>query len=149
MFTRATEVARRNLLIVDDDLSQLRLFEILLEDLGLPHRCFHAPDGPDALKFLRRHPPYQDALRPELIVLDVNMPGMNGCDLLREIKRDPGLKTIPVVMFSSTKNDRDFTSCYEANANACIQKPSDYESSLRVVRILENFWFRTAQLPKI
>ena len=148
MGTRATEGEARDLLIVDDDPSQARLFEILLEDLGLQHRCFHAQSGEEALSFLRRQAPYVDAPRPELIVLDLNMPGMHGCDLLREIKRDAHLRRIPVIMFSSTASEREFAGCYNDNANACIQKPADYEASLEVVRGLERFWFHTARLPK-
>jgi two-component system, chemotaxis family, response regulator Rcp1 len=147
MAIKATEGEGRDLLIVDDDLGQIRLFRILLEDLDLPHRCFHASNGHDALRFVRRQPPYQNAPRPELIMLDLNMPGMDGCDFLREIKRDSDLSRIPVIIFSSTNDQREITRCYEENANACIQKPSDYEASLEVVRGIENFWFRTATLP--
>src|SRR4051794_4761341 len=97
-----TKGRSRDLLIVDDDPNQVRLFEIMLEDLGLEHRCIHALSGQEALKILLRTPPYKDAPRPELIILDLNMPGMHGCDLLRELKRDPEFRGIPVIMFSST-----------------------------------------------
>src|SRR5688572_15995736 len=133
--------------MIDDDAGQARLLEIQLRDLGLEHRCFRTSCGTEALDFLRRQPPYQHAPRPALILLDINMPGMDGCDVLRVIKQDSDLHRIPVIMFSSTNSDQEFTRCYLENANACIRKPKDYETSLEVVREIDRFWFHTAVLP--
>lgn len=137
----------RDLLIVDDDVTQARLFEVLIRHLGLAHKCHHAPGGPQALDFLRRKHRHQNAPRPELILLDLNMPGMDGGSVLREIKGDPDLRCIPVIVFSLGSHDEDFDRCYREYANACVRKPADYEGSLRVVRQIEQFWFHTAQLP--
>jgi len=137
----------RDLLIVDDDIDQAKLFEILLVDLGFDHRCHYAGSGSAAVAFLRKDPPYEDAPRPDLIILDVNMPGLDGCDTLRLIKSDPRLRCIPVVMFSASTNDDDMVRCYKQHANAYVRKPSDLESSLAVVRQIERFWFGTARLP--
>ena len=137
----------RDLLIVDDDHAQARLFELLLEKLGLPHRCHHAVSGRQALDFLHRKGAYECAPQPHLVILDVNMPGMDGYDVLRQIKSDPQLRCIPVIMFSLESCDGVFERCYSEHANACIRKPGDYESTLRVVRELEHFWFHTVHLP--
>ena len=125
---------------------QAYLFEKVLRELGLEHRCFHAPGGNQALDFLRRIVPFENAPRPALIVLDIHMPGMDGCSVLREVKADPNLRRIPVIMFSATNNDEDFARCYDESANACIRKPRDFEGSLQVVGKIERFWFHTAVL---
>jgi two-component system, chemotaxis family, response regulator Rcp1 len=137
----------RDLLIVDDDEAQACLFAHLLRKSGIPHRCHHATDGPKALEFLRRKGRYENAPKPQLIILDLNMPGMDGCAVLREIKADPELHCIPVIMFSLATCHDDFDRCYSERANACIRKPDDYEGTLNVVREIERFWFHTAQLP--
>ena len=138
----------RDLLIVDDDASQARLFEHVLRQLGLPHRCHHSLSGTKALQFLRRQSEYSDAPRPELIILDVNMPDMDGCAVLREIKSDSNLRRIPVVMFSGGSNDDEIRRCYREHANAYVQKPVDFEANVCVVRAIERFWFDTVALPK-
>jgi CheY-like chemotaxis protein len=141
-----TDARRRDLLIVDDDPAQADIFERLLREVGLEHRCYYAPSGNDALEFLRRRSPFQNAPRPDLIILDLNMPGMDGCDVLREIKVDADLRCIPVIIFSATTSVEDLTRCYNESANACIQKPGDFEGGLQVVREIERFWFHTAVL---
>ncbi len=147
MSSVTTDSRVRDLLIVDDDFTQARLFELLMETLDLRHRLHHAPSGKQALDFLRNKPPYENARRVDLIILDVNLPGMDGCAVLREIKSDPELRCIPVIMFSLGFGPEDFERCYSEHANACVRKPVDYENGLRVVRQIEDFWFHTAQLP--
>jgi CheY-like chemotaxis protein len=148
MAANSTDARTRDLLIVDDDPAQAHLFELLVRELGLKHRCFHAAGGVEALDFLHRKSPFQNAPRPALIILDLNMPGMDGYAVLREIKADPDLRHIPVIMFSSTSSDQHFARCYRESANACIRKPADYEAGLEVVREIERFWFATAVLPR-
>jgi CheY-like chemotaxis protein len=141
------DVQCRDLLIVDDDASQARLFEILLRKLGAPHRCHYAPGGRQALDFLRRFGPYCNVPRPELIILDLNMPGLNGCAVLHEIKNDPQLQSIPVIIFSLGTGKPEIDECYSERANAYIQKPVDLEGSMRVVQQIVRFWFGVAALP--
>lgn len=136
----------RDLLIVDDDTTQVYLFRQMLRELGHAHRCHHAPNGIAALDFLYRKAPYKDAPRPELIILDINMPGMNGCEVLSKIKADPALRAIPIIMFSVGMSQDDVNRSYSAHANAYVRKPEDYEASLRVVDQIERFWCRTARL---
>jgi CheY-like chemotaxis protein len=136
----------RNLLIVDDDVNQAKLFGLLLADLGHAHVCHHASSGAAALAFLRRKSPHENAPRPDLIILDVNMPGEDGCETLQTIKSDPELRCIPVIMFTSSPHDADVVRCYTQFANAYVQKPVDLDATLSVVRQIESFWFHTARL---
>lgn len=129
-----------NLLIVDDDPKQVRLMETLMQELGLLHRCYHAMSGAQALAFLKRLTPFEDAPRPQLILLDLNMPGMNGYEVLREIKSDPLFRSIPVVMLSCSGALKDVDACYGEHANAYVQKPLDLEGNLQIVREIDRFW---------
>jgi CheY-like chemotaxis protein len=140
---------RRDLLIIDDDAAQVMLFRCLLRELGYEHQCHHVTSGTEALDFLRVKHPYQNAPRPDLIILDVNMPGMNGCEVLSMIKSDPDLSSIPVVMFSVGLSQAEINRCYEQHANAYLQKPLDYHSNLSLINDLEQFWFHTARLPAL
>ena len=137
----------RNLLIVDDDVTQARLFEHLLADVACAHKCHFVKCGAAALAFLRRNPPHENAPRPDLIILDLNMPGEDGCDILQIIKSDPELRCIPVIMFSASLDDADVVRSYAHYANAYVRKPADLNSSSRIVRQIESFWFHTARLP--
>jgi CheY-like chemotaxis protein len=137
----------RNLLIVDDDGNQARLFELLLADLCHEHKCHHASSGAAALAFLRRKTPHENAPRPDLIILDVHMPGEDGCDTLQIIKSDPELRCIPIIVFSASLDEADMIRSYTQHANAYVRKPLDLESSLCIVRQIESFWFHTARLP--
>jgi chemotaxis family two-component system response regulator Rcp1 len=136
----------RRLLIVEDDPAQAYLFQHLLKQFETEHDCHHVPDGQQALDFLRRLPPFEKVPRPELIVLDIRMPGLDGCAVLREIKRDPDLRCIPVVMLSRATSE-EMDECYREQANACVSKQDDYQSMLQVVRQIQYFWFDTVQLP--
>lgn len=143
-FTRARA---RDLLIVDDDLNQAKIFELLLADLRQGHRCHHASTGAAALRFLTHETPHENAPRPDLIILDLNMPGEDGCHTLQAIKSDPRLRSIPVIMFSASAHEADILGCYNQYANAYVQKPVDLETSLSVVQQIETFWFHTVRLP--
>lgn len=136
----------RDLLIVDDDPAQASLFRHFLVALGHRHRCHHVASGLEALAFLHHASKYTGAPRPDLIILDLNMPGMNGCEVLSKIKSDPDLRPIPVIMFSSDIREQDVNRCYWEHANAYVRKPGDYDANLRVIEQIEHFWFRTAEL---
>jgi two-component system, chemotaxis family, response regulator Rcp1 len=135
-----------DLLVVDDEPAQLRLMQIVIKELGLRHRFHCATSAAVALDFLNRRAPFQDAPRPHLILLDVNMPGMNGCEVLQCIKQDPRFRSIPVIMLSNSQALNDIATCYGAHANAYICKPKDLAENLTVMRELSRFWFQTASL---
>ncbi len=129
-----------DLLIVDDDTGRVSLLQTLIQDMGLSHRCHCCRNGEEALEFLYRRAPFQQAPRPDLVLLDLNMPGMDGCEVLRRIKSDDQLRSIPVVMLSSSRSERDVEACYSAHANAYIRKPMDLEGNMAVLRHLNDFW---------
>ncbi len=135
-----------DLLIVDDDAAQVALVRNLLRELDLTHRCHHCSSGEQTLAFLRRKPPFESAPRPHLILLDLNMPGMNGGEVLRKVKSDPELSTIPVVMLSSSRALKDVDACYKAHANAYIKKPLNLDGNLNFLRHLDQFW-NDCELP--
>ncbi len=136
-----------DLLIVDDDPAQLQLAQSLLAELGLPHRCHHASDGPKAIDFLQRKHPFEEAPRPHLILMDLNMPGMDGCEVLRRVKSDAQLCAIPVIMFSSSQALQDVNAAYCGRANAYICKPTELEANLTLFRDIVRFWAEVAVLP--
>jgi CheY-like chemotaxis protein len=137
-----------DLLIVDDDPGQRSLIQTSFCELGLSHRCHYVSNGTQALHFLNGVPPFEAAPRPDLILLDLNMPGMTGCEVLHQIKSDPKLLSIPVVMLSDSRAWRDVDACYREHANAYVEKPADLESSLDLLRDIHCFWAVRALMPR-
>jgi|tagenome__1003787_1003787.scaffolds.fasta_scaffold20348797_1 CheY-like chemotaxis protein len=129
-----------DLLAVDDDAAQVLLLGVLLQEMDLSHRYHHCSSGAEALDFLHRRPPFENAPRPHLILLDLNMPGMSGCEVLRHVKSDPELRSIPVVMLSTSRSLDDVQACYTSHANAYIRKPTDLAGNLAMLRHLDQFW---------
>jgi chemotaxis family two-component system response regulator Rcp1 len=137
-----------DLLIVDDDPGQFRLMKSSLGELGLKHRCHYACSGYEAIAFLKHWTPFEDAPRPDLILLDLNMPGMDGCEVVRRIKTDPLLGSIPVLVLSSSEAAQDVEACYGAHANVYIQKPADLPHHVDMVRRIHRFWAESAVVPR-
>jgi len=106
-----------------------------------------AEDGVVAMQYLRREGPYADVERPGLIILDLNLPRKNGREVLQEIKEDPELKTIPVVILTTSKSEEDIVKSYGLHANCYISKPVDFNKFLEVIRVLNSFWFCVVALP--
>jgi CheY-like chemotaxis protein len=129
-----------DLLVVDDDAGELLVLRTLFDELQLHHRCHCVSGGRIALDFLKRNPPYEDAPRPHLILLDLNMPEMSGCDVLSQIKGDPDLRSIPTIIFSSSRSLQDVSDCYQRFANAYVRKPLDLEGTRAILRDLDRFW---------
>lgn len=108
-------------------------------------------DGEEALDYLHRRNRYSAAKsspRPDLILLDLNLPGTDGRDVLEEIKKDPELRTIPVIVLTTSSDDKDINKCYQAGANSYIQKPVDLQGFFTAIQRLKNFWFEVVLLPK-
>jgi len=107
-----------------------------------------ADDGIEAIEFLHQRGKYADVPRPDLIVLDLNMPRKNGQEVLAEIKADHDLKNIPVVILTTSKSEEDISKAYGLHANCYISKPVDFDEFTKVVQTIQDFWFSVVTLPK-
>ena len=134
-------------LLVEDNPGDVRLTREALRDGKVHNNLSVAPDGVEALAFLRREGKYQDAPRPDVILLDLNLPKKDGREVLEEIKADPGLRNIPVVILTSSEAERDIAQAYALHANCYVTKPVDLDQFIHVVRSIEDFWFSIVKLP--
>jgi len=134
-------------LLVDDNPADVRLTLEAFRERQSETRFNVVGDGLEAVNFLRRQGKYAQAPRPDLILLDLNMPRLDGCGVLAHIKGDEELKRIPVVMLTTSAADSDVLRCYNLHVNSYITKPADLESFLEVVERLRTFWFGVVQLP--
>lgn len=143
------QVAARpiELLLVEDNPGDVRLTEEALKEGKLMNHLSVARDGEEALDFLRRREPYTDAPRPDLILLDLNLPRKDGREVLREVKEDSSLRKIPVVVLTSSKADEDVLRAYDLNCNCYITKPVDLERFIEVVEMIDSFWLTVVTLP--
>lgn len=135
------------ILLVEDNPADSRLTQEVLAERGLPSRLSVVPDGSAALAFLRRQVPYADAPRPDLILLDLNLPRRDGREVLAEIKGDPDLLRIPVVVLTTSGSPEDVSRCYDLRANCYITKPAGLDRFIDVLRQIEDFWLDVAVLP--
>ena len=136
-----------HILLVEDNPADAALIRLMLEEHGLPHTLHVVEDGATALEFLHGRGGHRGAPRPDLVLLDLNLPVVSGRRVLEGIKADPDLLTIPVVVFSSSRSSEDVEHCYFTHANCYVQKPVELEGYGSVIRSLRRFWFNTVQLP--
>ena len=135
------------ILLVDDNSADVRLTIEALKNGKLNNHLSIAEDGVEAMAFLRRKGAYQGAPRPDLILLDLNMPRKNGREVLKEIKSDENLKTIPVVVLTCSETEQDVVISYRLNANCYVSKPVDFLQFIRAVKLIEDFWMDIVKLP--
>jgi two-component system, chemotaxis family, response regulator Rcp1 len=148
--TRTMQTARRRemqILLIEDNPGDVRLVEEALKQGQIRQRLTSVTDGLDALAFLRRQGTYSAAPRPDLIVLDLNLPRKDGREVLAEIKATPELSTIPVVVFSGSHSESDVIASYGLQANCYITKPVDLDQFVATVRAIGSFWGSVATLP--
>jgi len=119
-----------------------------LEQGKLANNLHVTTDGVDALEFLRQEGEYEDTPRPDLILLDLNMPRKDGQEVLEELRADDELRRIPVVVLTSSESEEDIVRSYELNANAYLTKPVDFDGFVEIVNRLENFWFQVVKFPE-
>ena len=136
-----------NILLVEDNPAEVRLTQEVLREARVPNKLMVARDGEEALEYLRRPQFTADAPRPDIILLDLNLPRRNGWDLLHEIKGDPNLRRIPVVVLTTSSDQEDVKRTYDLHANCFITKPVDLEQFLEVIRSIEHFWLDIVALP--
>ena len=135
------------ILLVEDNPGDVRLTQEVLRDAKLHNNLHVVEDGIKALEFLRGVGIYTDAPRPDLVLLDLNLPKKDGRDVLAEIKADSDLKRIPVVVLTTSKAEEDIFKAYDLHANCYITKPVDLDQFITVVRSIEEFWFTIVKLP--
>jgi len=135
------------ILLVEDNPADVRLTKEALKSGKILHSLSVVGDGVEALAFLRRQGKYKDARRPDLILLDLNLPKKGGREVLEEIKSDDELKSIPVVVLTVSKAEEDVLKTYRLHANCYITKPVDLDQFISVVQSIEDFWFSIVQLP--
>jgi two-component system, chemotaxis family, response regulator Rcp1 len=136
------------LLLVEDSEPDVRLTIEALREAKLRNRLWVVKDGVEALEFLRRQGRHADVPRPDLILLDLNLPRKDGRQVLKEIKSDDRLKCIPVVVLTTSKSEEDVLRAYELHANCYITKPVDFNRFMEVVKSIESFWLTVVTLPE-
>jgi chemotaxis family two-component system response regulator Rcp1 len=136
-----------DILLVEDNPGDARLTREALAMSKLPNTLHTVRDGEEALAFLRREGQFEDRPAPDLILLDLNLPRRDGREVLEDVKRDPRLMHIPVVVLTSSQAEEDILRSYRLHANCFITKPADLEQLTRVVQGIEQFWFTLVRLP--
>ena len=135
------------ILMVEDSLADVRLTKRALQMSRLPNNLHVVRDGVEAMAFVQRRAPYADAPRPNLILLDLNLPRKDGREVLAEIKADASLRSIPVVVLTTSLAPEDVRTCYQLQANCFLNKPVDLEGFTATILAIEEFWLNRARLP--
>ena len=141
-FSRPVEI-----LLVEDNPGDVRLTREALREGKVRNNLHVAADGVEALHFLRKEGRFADAVRPDLILLDLNLPKKDGREVLEDIKSDPDLRYIPVVVLTSSQAEQDILRAYDLHANSYVNKPTDLDQFIRVFQAIEEFWVNIDQLP--
>jgi two-component system, chemotaxis family, response regulator Rcp1 len=137
------------ILLVEDSPGDARLAQEALNDGKVFNNLHHVKDGVEAMQFLRRQAEYSEVPLPDLILLDLNMPRKDGREVLAEVKEDPELKLVPVVVLTTSEAERDLLKSYDLHANAYVVKPVDLDRFIEIVQAIENFWFTVVKLPQV
>jgi two-component system, chemotaxis family, response regulator Rcp1 len=136
-----------HILLVEDNAGDVRLTREALKEGKVGNSLTVAPDGVEALAILRQEGRYAGEARPDLILLDLNLPKKDGREVLAEIKDNPALKRIPVVVLTTSKAEEDIVRTYDLHANCYITKPVDFDKFVSVVRSIDDFWLSVVRLP--
>ncbi len=134
------------ILLVEDSQSDARLIKEFLEEININIDLNTVKDGIEALEYLHKHCKPVDNC-PNIVILDLNLPKMNGNEVLKEMKKDPDLKKIPVIILTTSTAQEDINECYEALASCYISKPVEFDEFAKVIKIINEFWFDTVLLP--
>lgn len=137
----------KHVLLVEDNPADVELIRESFAECGVEHRLSVVEDGQQALAFVRHQGPYAHAERPDLILLDLNLPRIDGRQVLKELKADPELRLIPVVVVTSSDAESDIRRAYANGANSYVRKVIDLDEFIRAVHALEAFWLAVAKLP--
>jgi len=137
------------ILLVEDNEPDVILTQEAFQDARIANNLHVTRDGVEAMAFLRREPPFQDAPTPDVVLLDINMPRLDGLSTLKAIREDPDLRTLPVIMLTTSDAETDVLRSYESFANAYIVKPISMDNFFSVIRTFEDFWFSVVRLPQV
>ncbi|HEU4740558.1 MAG TPA: response regulator [Meiothermus sp.] len=135
------------ILLVEDNPGDVELTREAFEEARVRNRLHVVGDGVEALAFLRRQGHYAQTSRPDIVLLDLNLPKKSGLEVLAELKEDPDLRRIPVIVLTTSQAEEDIVKSYHAHANAYVTKPVDFEKFIAVVRRFEDFWLAVVRLP--
>jgi CheY-like chemotaxis protein len=135
------------ILLVEDNPGDARLTEEALKEGKVRNNLHHARDGVEAMEFLERRGEHKNKPRPDLVLLDLNLPRKDGREVLADMRKNPELKTIPVVVLTTSEAEQDVVRTYELCANCYITKPVDLEKFITIVRSIEDFWLTIVRLP--
>jgi CheY-like chemotaxis protein len=136
-----------DILLVEDNPGDVRLTREVLKDGKLRNNLFVCGDGEEALDFLRRRGKHANAVRPDLVLLDLNLPRKSGREVLAEVKEDPELKSIPIIILTTSAAEQDVLQTYNLHANCYITKPVDLPQFVKVVNFICDFWLEIVKLP--
>ncbi len=135
------------ILLVEDNPADVRLTREVFESCKISNRMSVVTDGEEALAYLRKQGKYANQPAPDVVLLDLNLPKKDGREVLGEIKSDPKLKTIPVIVLTTSDADQDVWKAYDSGVNSYITKPVDLEQFMRIFRLIEDFWLTIVKLP--
>ena len=135
------------ILLVEDNRGDIRLTQEALHDASIRNHLHVVRDGVEAMQYLRREDKFDNSTRPDLILLDLNLPRKDGREVLQDIKSDEDLRRIPVVVLTSSEADEDILRSYDLHANCYITKPVDLHRFIDIVKSIEQFWFQIVKLP--
>ena len=137
------------ILLVEDSLGDIRLTQEALNNSTFKNNLNIAHDGVQALKYLRKEGEYKHSPRPDIILLDLNLPRKDGREVLAEVKNDDDLKRLPIVVLTTSDDEKDILTSYNLHANCYITKPVDLDRFVNIVKTIEGFWFQIVQLPPV
>jgi len=136
-----------DILLVEDNPADVRLTQESLKEVKMSNTLHVVEDGVEAMEFLRKEGKFVDAVRPDLVLLDLNLPRKDGREVLKEIKEDDDLKRIPVVVMTTSDDEQDVLRSYNLHANCYIKKPVDFNQFIAVVKAMDDFWLTIVRLP--
>lgn len=138
-----------NILLIEDNPGDVRLTKEAFKEAGIEVNLQVAMDGLEAMEKLRKNPPHEDHNVPDLILLDLNLPKLDGREVLEKIKSDATLRTIPVVILSTSNAEQDILNSYQLHVNCYLNKPVDFDSFFDMIKRIEEFWLQTVILPSV
>jgi two-component system, chemotaxis family, response regulator Rcp1 len=140
--------AQTTILLVEDNPDDAELVRIAMDDAGITSTLDVVQDGTQALQYVRKEGPFTSSPRPDLVLLDLNLPGVDGREVLRTVKSDPDLCSIPIVVMSTSVDDNDIDASYRAHANSFVSKPPDFDQLVTTLAAIQAFWLTAARLPR-